>query len=313
MCVIAIRPKGVEFDDKCREWIINCAASNPDGAGVMYSDGEQVHWHKGFMGENAAEKTIEYIEKIPSENQMVLHYRIGTHGKKDEGTTHPFPLWCGDDAVKETEGIAPAVLMHNGIISQMPHKSDFSDTQQLVQYLNKIPELNLSQLPYILSLTDGGLYAVLAPNRLITVGDFEEEENGWMFSNNSYLGLRKRAKGGYYGAQTFHSGYYGMGDYSPHTAKALTAPKSHKSNEVVPTTATDKTYDTDVCVVCEKKFKLDTMYEDNYGDVICDGCVKEFNFVEGSDVVSVEDDNDASEKPWFIKNKENTEEVVVTP
>ena len=300
MCVIAVRPKGVEFDETARKWINACAEANKDGAGVMWSDSEKVHWHKGFMGDNAAKKVIEYIEKIPTEYQLVCHFRIGTHGKKDEATTHPFPLFCGDDALKEEKGCADVLVMHNGVITQMPRNSDFSDTQQLVRYLNKIPELSFEQIPHILSLTDGGVYAVLSPDKLVTVGDFEEESNGWMFSNKSYRGERKRnpttynppASSGY---NKYNSTYHNNRNAGGTVQKSLPVGRTNAND--------------DVCIICEKAIvKGAKVFDDNFGDVMCEKCVMEFGFVEGVDVVQTTDDTSSKDTPWYKRNEKNKSE-----
>ena len=190
MCIIAVRPQGYEMDDMAREWLESCATWNDDGAGIMYTDGEKVYWHKGFMGEDAISKTIEYAENIPAEFPMVLHYRIGTHGSINPATTHPFPLFCDDDMLKFTSGEADAVLAHNGIISQMPQSKEFSDTQMLIRHLNMIPDISAEQVPSILPMLGGhNLYALMTPRGVTTVGDFIEEKNGWLFSNGTYAEL----------------------------------------------------------------------------------------------------------------------------
>ena len=193
MCIIAVRPQGYEMDEKAREWLTSCAMYNSDGAGIMYTDGDKVYWHKGFMGEDAIDKTIEYAESIPSEYPMVLHYRIGTHGSINPATTHPFPLFCDDDMLKFTSGEADVVLAHNGIISQMPSSKEYSDTQMMIRYLNMIPNLSAEQIPSILPMLGGhNLYALMTPQGVTTVGEFVEEDNGWLFSNSTYVEMRMK-------------------------------------------------------------------------------------------------------------------------
>ena len=47
MCIIINKPKGVAVPDSAT--IKQCWASNPHGAGVMYSTGKEVVIKKGFM------------------------------------------------------------------------------------------------------------------------------------------------------------------------------------------------------------------------------------------------------------------------
>ena len=185
MCIIAIRPQGVGMDEQSEHWLENCALTNDDGAGMMYADGNNVYWHKGFMGDAAIDRMIDYARNIPKEYPMVLHYRIATHGCINPETTHPFPLYKGDDSLTHLIGASQAALVHNGIIQQMPYHINYSDTQQLVRYINEMPELGTDYLLNVLNMVGGGLYALMTPNKVHTVGEFIED-NGWLFSNHDY-------------------------------------------------------------------------------------------------------------------------------
>ena len=78
-----------------------CYDANPDGAGFMYAENKELNVQKGFF-------TFKefYKEYKPHENkQVLLHFRIKTHGKIDKNNCHPF-------LVNNSLG-----FIHNGIIT----------------------------------------------------------------------------------------------------------------------------------------------------------------------------------------------------
>lgn len=249
MCIIAVKPSGIKVDDLAKFWLRNCAESNPDGAGIMYTDWENVHYHKGFMGLKAIEKTLEYAESLPSEYPMVFHYRIATHGRVNPGTTHPFPLFGDEESVVQTHGVAPCAIVHNGIISRMPKNEDFSDTQLLVKRINKIPNISAEQVPDILHLVGGGSYCVLSPTRVTLVGGFEEDK-GWYFSNMSYK----------YSTANFNN--WDMEDYY----YDLLSRKGTITN--------DEGIQEAECLICQRMFELDLLYDDELGNLYCNDCAE---------------------------------------
>ena len=247
MCVIAVKPSGVEVDDLAKFWLQNCAAGNPDGAGIMYTDWENVHYHKGFMGPKALEKTLEYAEAIPSEYPVVFHYRIATHGQVNPGTTHPFPLFGDEGSVCATKGLASGALVHNGIISRMPKSAEFSDTQLLVKRINQIPNISVEQVPDILHLIGGGSYCVMSPTKVTLVGIFEED-NGWYFSNMSY--------------KFSHAPSWDMEDYYYDLL-------SRKDDD----TATEDIQEAE-CLICQRYYEIDSLYDDELGNLYCSDCAQ---------------------------------------
>lgn len=78
-----------------------CYTANPDGAGFMFAEDNELHVKKGYF-------TFDefYKEYKPHENKQVLiHFRIKTHGPVDKTNCHPF-------LVNKSLG-----FIHNGIIS----------------------------------------------------------------------------------------------------------------------------------------------------------------------------------------------------
>ena len=89
MCVIAFSPKGNEAPTE--KQIKEMFKKNPDGAGYAWDDGATVHFKKGFMNVDDLLEDLGPLEKWKDKN-LAMHFRIGTAGKNDKKTTHPFPL-----------------------------------------------------------------------------------------------------------------------------------------------------------------------------------------------------------------------------
>jgi predicted glutamine amidotransferase len=81
---------------------------NDDGCGLSWRVGQELFYVKGLDVKEA----IEVLQDAP--RPTLLHFRYATHGGKAKHLTHPFPL--GEEALLSTElqGLAPAVMMHNG-------------------------------------------------------------------------------------------------------------------------------------------------------------------------------------------------------
>ena len=257
MCIIAVKPAGVAFDDTAQEWLINCAAANKDGAGVMWTDGNVVNWHKGFMGADAEKRTLEYARKLPADRAAVFHFRIGTHGKVDARTTHPFPVNSGSKALRALKGKARIVVAHNGIISQMARHEMYSDTQQLIRYLNDL-SLKAAQLCPVLELVDGGKFAVMTPNTITLVGKFEKESNGWQFSNTSYKGRTAQA------ITTYSNGAW--------TRKGRRSWWEIEKGAGMLAGVALATEGKDECVSCGQEYEIEDMHADMWGSHVCEDC-----------------------------------------
>lgn len=118
MCIAILKTKnGIITDSELREAFKN----NPDGAGIAYTKDNKLIIEKGIFKEQEFVDKVREIEKI-CDNNMLIHCRIGTSGKKDELNTHPFFV---------NENVA---LMHNGILSiYVPKTSKINDTQIFIK------------------------------------------------------------------------------------------------------------------------------------------------------------------------------------
>ena len=115
MCVI------LQFDDIMPKSSIlkNAEDRNRDGGGFAYIKDGLVHWEKGLH------VTAKYVEKyvkrnkLTKENNLIVHFRIGTHGANNDMLCHPFPLGLRKNGQAVENSVRGAstnpVMFHNGI------------------------------------------------------------------------------------------------------------------------------------------------------------------------------------------------------
>lgn len=130
MCVIAFSPKGCEAPTE--QQIRDMFKANPDGAGFAYNGKNgKVFYKKGFKTVEDLLKALSPLEQWTNKN-LGIHFRIGTAGKNDEYTCHPFKISTKYHELRRLEGRGP-VLFHNGIVGDGGNiDKNSSDTQDFV-------------------------------------------------------------------------------------------------------------------------------------------------------------------------------------
>lgn len=205
MCVIAFSPKGVDIPST--KQIKDMWSHNPDGAGYAYvSKKGKVVFRKGFMKLDDLLKELEAPERFKNTN-FAIHFRIGTSGKNDKATCHPFPVSTTFGELRKTEGEEDSVLFHNGILSDGGLASPLaSDTQDFVVAMAPLlQKYNRSKTRdyFIGEITKGSRLLILYKNNAFKMfGDWQKDGDLWV-SNLSYK----------YDYQWYGSGYYGWQEY----------------------------------------------------------------------------------------------------
>lgn len=180
---------------------------NPDGCGYAYVNKKgKVVFRKGFMTLDSLLKELEAPERFKNTN-FAIHFRIGTSGKNDGATCHPFPLSTNFGDLRKTEGETDSVLFHNGVLSKGGIVSPLaSDTQDFVVAMTPLlKKFNRSKARdyFIGELTKGSRLLVLYKNNTFKMyGDWQKDGDIWV-SNLSYK----------YDYQWYGSGYYGWHNY----------------------------------------------------------------------------------------------------
>lgn len=197
MCIIVAKPAGAKMPDM--KIIENCFTNNPDGAGFMFNDGNKVRGFKGFMNLEAFKAKLSKIEKKYGKLTMknvVMHFRIGTHGSNIAANTHPFPLVSSYKSMRQLEWVNSIGVAHNGIIECVDRhvdikKENVSDTMVFIKrVINPISSVtNIMKNDKILEglwLASGSKLAFLdGMGTLKVLGDFTFD-NGIYYSNTSY-------------------------------------------------------------------------------------------------------------------------------
>jgi predicted glutamine amidotransferase len=121
MCIAILNQSGIITESIIR----TCANNNPDGMGMAWIENGTI---KTFKSMKDISKLVSLYQAIRAENELpiMLHFRIGTHGKKDVSNVHPFHI--GDNMV----------MCHNGIVDAPILQPDKSDTFHLSLFLSKL-------------------------------------------------------------------------------------------------------------------------------------------------------------------------------
>ena len=193
MCIIVIKPINEPLPNE--EIFKNCFINNPDGAGIMYTLNEKVIINKGLMSIKYFTDTLNKIKKIVNVDlvPMIFHFRIGTHGKNNQGNTHPFPISDEKEILQKINNVTNVGICHNGII-QLCNKTvkNMSDTMMFISdyitYFQKSnPEFYLDEniLHIISNMTDSKFAFMDKYGRISTIGKYEKID-GIYYSNTTY-------------------------------------------------------------------------------------------------------------------------------
>lgn len=179
MCIAILSPQDVVVPyDHLQESF----DSNPDGAGFMYAENDQLIIEKGFMDFDSF-----YQAYAPhQEKACAIHFRIKTHGKVNPDNTHPFQ-------VGKHMGV-----IHNGIINNVDTRDapEMSDTYHFNEkflapiyrkdsrfaYKEHFKDLIKSYIGYskLVFLNNKGHYSIVNES----AGHWD---NGVWYSNKSYV------------------------------------------------------------------------------------------------------------------------------
>lgn len=200
MCIICIKAAGKDLPSKAI--VENMWYSNPDGAGLMYVDDNSVVIRKGYMALTDLERALDSLRREIDvfNTPIVLHFRIGTHGKNTAENTHPFPISENIHALEKTRARVPVAVAHNGIIAITPRKN-ISDTMEYI-LTQMSPLYKLKKDFYLyeagLTLVKNAIKSKMAfldgEGRIETIGDFITAADGLVYSNSSYLPMINYAK-----------------------------------------------------------------------------------------------------------------------
>lgn len=186
MCVIAFSPKGNDMPTE--EQIKSMFKKNPDGAGYAWEEGDTVKFKKGFMNVDDLLEDLGPLSQWKDKN-IAMHFRIGTAGKNDKKTTHPFPISNNFGELRKLQGEGP-VLFHNGVISGLggiidPLASDTQDfvagvASKLLTRPNKPTKVTEAVVESVIG--SSRLLLMYGKGKIVKFGDWKEKD-GNQYSN----------------------------------------------------------------------------------------------------------------------------------
>jgi len=113
MCIAILNTKKATLS---KDTLRNCWENNGDGAGILYIHNKKMQVFKEMNSFDNFYNNYLEIKRKHGKNNIVLHFRISTHGKINETNCHPF-------LVNDDLG-----FVHNGMIYDVPVSKDYSDT-----------------------------------------------------------------------------------------------------------------------------------------------------------------------------------------
>lgn len=190
MCLIIAKKAGVALNSQLlRSAITTSCVSNKDGFGYMIkrAGAKTIDLDKGFFD---PEELIEQVMGLNVQigDELVVHLRAGTSGKKDDINCHPFVISHFEREIEETAGTTKhAVIAHNGVMGDFTKtSSDFSDTYHFVKsYLSLIKTEFYKK---VLTAMGYNKYAVLYPTKALELFGSFILDSGLYFSNAGYKG-----------------------------------------------------------------------------------------------------------------------------
>ena len=180
MCVAIYKPAGIETPSL--DTLKQCWDANPDGAGfAMLTGGERaIEIHKGYMTWKQFVTAYEKYHLADFTGDLLLHFRIATHGGISPGLTHPFSLTKDVKLLKHTNVRTNYALIHNGML---PIESEEgSDTMEFCRRLAPFYQNIPSAFNLIEGMAGNNKIAVMTRVKVHLFGEWERL-NGVYFSN----------------------------------------------------------------------------------------------------------------------------------
>jgi predicted glutamine amidotransferase len=205
MCIAILNKKEATLK---RELLKNCWDNNGDGAGLLYIDNKkQMKTFKELKSFEVFYQEYSRVKKSYGKRNIVIHFRISTHGKIDETNCHPF-------LVNDNLG-----FVHNGMIYDVPTSKDYSDTYMFNEVVLKNFTEGFEYNEIILDMLEG----FIGSSKLVFLNSNNEYAivnekaghwaNGCWFSNGSYKYVSNYVD---YGGTKVYRGSLGSGiGYTP--------------------------------------------------------------------------------------------------
>ena len=181
MCVAIYKPKKTNLPSL--EILKQCWDSNPDGAGFALRTEREysIEIHKGYMTWKQFVTAYEKYHLADFTGDLLLHFRIATHGGISPGLTHPFSLTKDVKLLKHTNVRTNYALIHNGMLP-IESENDISDTMEFCRRLAPLYQNIPAALELIQGMAGNNKIAVMTRDKVHLFGEWECID-GVYFSN----------------------------------------------------------------------------------------------------------------------------------
>lgn len=178
MCIAILNTAGHTIK---RDHLKNSWENNTDGAGILFIKDNKMAVYKEMASFDAFYDKYLEIKRNHGHNNIVLHFRISTHGKINKDNCHPFLV---DDELG---------FVHNGMIYDVPTSVDYSDTYMFNEKYLKLMKKGFDRSDEIMDMIamyigTGNKLIFLNANDEYTI--VNEKAGHWhkgsWFSNTSY-------------------------------------------------------------------------------------------------------------------------------
>lgn len=256
MCLIIYKPALCKLPDE--DVLEMSFLANPDGAGVMWSDGKKVYIEKGFLDVDSLLTFLSTDDAVTCHN-VVIHFRIATAGMVDVKNCHPFPVASDMEMFKYTSLECETAFAHNGILHGPWSKSElktWSDTALFVR--DVVSERPSDTVLEIIALNSSSRFALMSPDSIRLFGDWKMRVGDDCYYSNLYFELPPQRFGNYaYG----HSNSYSYRTWRDRW--------SGSSNEVGENETDPAEH---YCDYCDRLFTVDELI-DLWSGYVCDDCI----------------------------------------
>jgi ribosomal protein S27E len=210
MCIIGF--KDTDLPPIPKSVLQNCWNNNGDGAGFAIYQPEEENWKivKGFMKWKKFWKALQSYN-VDENTQYFVHFRWATHGNKDGGNTHPFPLFTSLEEQRQLNIVTKHMAIHNGVAGS--GSGIYSDTMVCIdEYINPlframlmdeqseiglkpILEENINTVPFSKhSVTTSSRWVLTNGPEIyyFGLGWQKDKETGYVWSNDMYKTVLSR-------------------------------------------------------------------------------------------------------------------------
>ncbi len=185
MCVAIYKPKDIQTPSLAT--LEKCWQANPDGAGFALLTGAEkyaIEIHKGYMTWKHFVTAYEKYGLADFAGNLLLHFRIATHGAISSGNTHPFAFTQDIRLLQHTNVLTNYALIHNGMLPLKPVNEETSDTMELCRMIaSKGLHRNVAAIPDLIpGMMAENRIAVMTRDKVHLFGQWENID-GVYYSN----------------------------------------------------------------------------------------------------------------------------------